>query len=65
MRFVRALEVIFRLSARTRQLFDDLISSTRHVPTDFRLEGDDLTNSEFVWHLGRKPPIFNSRGSVK
>jgi hypothetical protein len=46
MRFVDALDAIFRLAAAWK-LFDHFVDTTWHIPVD-RLEGNDISDVEFV-----------------
>jgi hypothetical protein len=46
MRFVSALDAIFRLTA-ARKLLDHFKEATRHIPVE-RLERNDISDFEFV-----------------
>ena len=49
MRFAGALDAIFRLAV-TGKPFDHLENTTWHKPTDCRIDGNDISDLEFVGH---------------
>ena len=48
MRFVRAFDAVFVLAASFGKLSYDRIGAAGHVPTDCRLEGDNLPDLELI-----------------
>ena len=51
MPFVGALDAIFRLIAAWK-LFNHLENTTWHKPTNCRVDGNDISNLEFVRRIG-------------
>jgi hypothetical protein len=48
MRFARALDAIFELTAIVRELLGDFVGPARYIATDCGLEHHGLTDLEFM-----------------
>src|SRR4029077_12555335 len=57
MSLVGALDPIFVL-AITRKVLDHFVNTTWHKPADCRVEGDNISDFEFVWaHIWYRPIV--------
>jgi hypothetical protein len=56
MRFINALDVIFRLVAAWK-LFDNFEETPWHKPTDRRIDGHDISDLEFMRRLAAGPAL--------
>ena len=64
MRFVGALDPIFVL-AIARKVLDHFVNTTRHKPTDCRVEGYKLSDLEFVRAHISVAPLFTQPSAFR